>query len=217
MRREYNRSMILVGQRLSQERQQKGLSIDEIAKATKIRPNFIASLEKGEYKKLPSSAYIQGFIKIYAEYLGLPQKEILALFRREFNEREFLGVLPESFSQNKLAFSGFRLRTTTLLIIAGLLFICGFLFFEYRSAFFSPSLSVISPNENATVNMQSVTITGKTDPDTTVTIDDMPVFIDKDGKFKKDVAVFTGSRTIVIKALNKFGRRSILLRHIIVK
>src|ERR1051326_7290810 len=116
--------MVPVGQRLQQERIKKGLSIDEIARATKIRPNFISALEKGNYKKLPSSAYVQGFIKNYAEYLGLPKKEILALFRREFDEREFIGVLPESFAKNKKPpFSGFRLHSTTLLIAAAFILI----------------------------------------------------------------------------------------------
>ncbi len=209
--------MISVGQRLSQERLSKKLSIEEVAKATKIRPKFIQALEKGEYNKLPSSAYIQGFIKNYAEFLGLPKREILALFRREFDEREFLGVLPDSFARKKFVFSGFRLRTTTLLIIAGLIFVGGFLFFAYRAAFFNPPLSIISPQENAVVNAQTVTITGRTDPDTSVTIDDTPVFIDRNGVFKKDIMVFTGPRTITIKAMNKFGKKSQVLRHIMVK
>src|SRR5882672_3958243 len=140
----YNSPMVPVDQRLQQERLRKGLSIHEVAKATKIRVKFITALEQGEYKKLPSSAYIQGFIKNYAEFLGLPKRETLALFRREFDEREFIGVLPESFAKpNKPAFSGFRFRTTTLLIIAGLLFIFGFIFFEYRSALFSPQLTIV--------------------------------------------------------------------------
>ena len=52
--------MIRVGQLLRDERVRKRLTIEEVAKATKIRTNFLSAIEKGEYKKLPSSAYAQG-------------------------------------------------------------------------------------------------------------------------------------------------------------
>lgn len=209
--------MIPVGLRLQQERQRRGYSVDEVAKATKIRSKFLIALEKGDYKKLPSSAYIQGFIKNYAEFLELPQRETLALFRREFDEREFIGVLPESFANpNKPALSGLRFHSTTLLIIAGLIFLGAFIFFEYRSAFLSPDLTISFPAENAKIGTQLVTVTGKSDPNTTVTINDIPVFLDKDGKFKKEIPVFTGSNDITIKAVNKFGKKAMIVRHITV-
>jgi cytoskeletal protein RodZ len=210
--------MVPVGQRLAQERIKKGLSIDEVAKATKIQKKFILALERGEYKKLPSSAYIQGFIKNYAEFLNLPKREILALFRREFDEREFLEVLPESFAKGrKKAFSGFRLHTTTLLIILGLLFIVGFIVFAYRATFFDPQLTITSPADNIQVTTQSILIQGRTDPDTSLTVNDDPVSLDKDGKFKKQITVFTGSNTITIKAVNKFGKKTVLIRHVVGK
>src|SRR5882762_7589699 len=168
--------MVPVGQRLAQERIKRGLSFDEVAKATKIQKKFIIALEKGEYKKLPSSAYIQGFIKNYAEFLHLSKREVLALFRREFDEREFLEVLPESFSKHrKKTLSGFRLHTTTLLIILGLLFICGFITFAYRAAFFDPQLTIISPEDNIQVTSQTIMLNGTTDPATSLTINDTPV------------------------------------------
>src|SRR5579872_1705923 len=93
--------MVKLGERLLEERKAQGFSTEEVAKATKIRHEFIEAIEKGDYKKLPSTAYAQGFVKNYVEFLGLPEKELLALFRREFKEEEFLGVLPQSFMRPK--------------------------------------------------------------------------------------------------------------------
>lgn len=56
------------------KRGKKGLSINDAADATKIRMSFISAIERGEYKKLPSGAYIQGFVKNYIEFLGLPKR-----------------------------------------------------------------------------------------------------------------------------------------------
>ncbi len=50
--------MITAGQKLYEERIRRGLTLEEIARATKIRSSFLSAIEKGEYKKLPSSAYI---------------------------------------------------------------------------------------------------------------------------------------------------------------
>lgn len=209
--------MIRVGQRLQEERKKQGFTIEQVAKATKIRSSFLEALEKGDYKVLPSSAYVQGFIKNYAEFLGLPIRDTLALFRREFDEREFLGVLPSSFTkQEGVRLPGFRLRLTSIAFLLGVFFILGFIFYEYRSAFFNPPLSVTSPAENAKITTQVVTVIGKTDPNNIVTINDLPVFVDSDGGFKKDLTVFDGNTTITAKVVNSFGRKSILVRHIIV-
>src|SRR5664279_124356 len=93
--------MVRVGQRLYKERIQKKLTIDEIAKATRIKPIFLQAIEQGEYNKLPSPAYAIGFVRNYADYLGLPKAEITALFRREFDEKKAFKVLPDSLVKTK--------------------------------------------------------------------------------------------------------------------
>lgn len=210
--------MLRVGERLQKERTRKGLTLEEVAKATKIRLQFLQAIEKGDYKSLPSSAYIQGFIRNYAEFLELPVRETVAIFKREFDEREYLGVLPKSFTKPEhSALAGFRFGWTPLFIILGLVFILFYVIFQYRSAFINPSLTITAPQENAVVASQIITVTGKTDPNDTVTINDLPAFTDKDGNFKKDITVFAGANSITVKTVNNFGKISIVVRHIILK
>lgn len=207
--------MISVGERLALERKRKGIAIEEVSKATKIRPQFIEALEKGNYKALPSSAYIQGFIRNYSSFLGLPSKEIAALFRREFNEAEFLGVLPESFTQkNNHALPGFRLHQMFLLLFFGFSLSIGFIFYQYRFALFNPFLQVISPKEKSIVATGLVTVVGKTDSNATVTINDTPVLVDKDGNFNKEISSLGSDNILVVKAMNSFGKKSIVIRHV---
>lgn len=210
--------MLRVGERLQKERVRKGFTLEEVAKATKIRLQFLQAIEKGDYKSLPSSAYIQGFIRNYAEFLDLPVRETVAVFKREFDEREYLRVLPESFTkpENK-AFAGFRFGWTSLFIIVGLLFVVFYIIFQYRFAFINPSLTITSPQENAVETTQIITVTGQTDPNDTVTINDLPAFTDKDGTFKKDITIFSGTNTITIKVVNNFGRISTASRQVILK
>lgn len=210
--------MVKLGDRLQQERKKQGFTIEEIARATKIRTQFLEAIEKGDYKKLPSSAYAQGFVKNYIDYLGLPEKELLALFRREFKEEDHLGVLPESFTKPKeISLHGVRIKRAGIIGVGLLLVLIIYIFFQYKSAFFSPSLSVLQPAEKAVVNTQELTVQGKTEQNVTLTVNNIPVFVDTDGNYQKAITVFPGSVTITIKATNSFGKTSIIERHITVK
>jgi len=210
--------MVKLGDRLQQERKKQGLSLDEIAHATRIRKSFLEAIEKGEYKKLPSSAYAQGFIKNYIDFLGLPEKELLALFRREFNEEEFLGVLPKSFTQPKeISLQGVKIKRAGIIGVGLLLILIIYIFFQYKSAFFSPSLTVTAPPEKTTIHTQELTVKGTTEPNVSLTVNNIPVFVDTSGNYSKDITVFPGNITIVIKATNSFGKISTIERHITVQ
>ena len=60
-----------VGQKLAQARLQRGLTLDEAARETRMRPEKILALESGDYACFPSNAYAKGFLKNYARYLGV--------------------------------------------------------------------------------------------------------------------------------------------------
>jgi len=65
------------GRKLAQARLQRGLTIDEAARATKLRPEKILALETDDYANFPSNAYAKGFLKNYARYLGVDVSEFL--------------------------------------------------------------------------------------------------------------------------------------------
>lgn len=207
--------MIHFGQRLYEARIKRGLTIDEVAKATKIRPQFIKAIEKGDFKKLPSAAYTQGFVKNYITFLGLPTKELLALFRREYDEKEFVDILPESFTKGEeIPLRRIALQHALFVSIGILLVLLGYIVFQYRSAFLDPSVTIQSPKENATLHVQTVDVIGITQPNTTVTVNNESAFVDDNGHFRKQITLFGGKSTIVITVVNRFGRKKILERHV---
>lgn len=209
--------MIKVGQRLHEARIEKGLSLEEVATATKIRQSFLLAIEKGEYHKLPSSAYIQGFVKNYASYLGLPQKETVALLRREFNENELVKVLPEGLSTGaEIKLNTFRINQR--IVVSILIFVVLLLYFgyQYRYAFINPPLSVSEPKEGSTYS-QSLSVKGTTDPNATVYINNTPASLDKNGNFNKQISVFPGTETVSIKSQNRFGKTTSIERRITIQ
>lgn len=210
--------MIRVGERLQKERIKKGLTLEEVAKSTKIRSSFLSFLEKGEYKSLPSGTYVYGFVRNYAKLLGLPAEETLALFKREYDEEKFYKVLPEGLIAGK-DFPLRRIRFAQTLKIVALIFVVflSYILFQYRYAILNPPLNISNPAENSVIASQEVLVTGKTDSNATVFVNNEAVSLDKEGNFRKKLNVFSGKAKITIKSVNKFGRTTVVERNIEVK
>jgi cytoskeletal protein RodZ len=209
--------MIRAGQKLKEQRLTKGLTIEQASKDTRIRASYLSAIEKGEYPKLPASTYIQGFLRNYAKYLGLPEQEILAIFRREFDEKKAFAVLPKGLVKEDFPIKRIKLADTAKIIILLVIVLLGYIFFQYRFAIISPPLEILTPKDGAIVLSRTITVSGKTDSNATVFVNNDNVSLDKDGNFKKSINVFPGKIIIKVKAINYFGKEKILERHIEVK
>ncbi|SRR5258708_7255540 len=209
--------MIRVGQRLLEERLKRGYTLDEVAKATKIRLSFLSAIEKGEYNKLPSSAYALGFVKNYIEFLSLPTKEYLPLFKREFNEKEYFKVLPEGLAKKEeLQLSRIKISQPLLAVFVLFYLLLGFIVYEYRFVISNPPLDILTPSENQKIHSSALTISGRTDSNATVIVDDSPTSVDSNGVFQKKISITPGSLVIHITAQSRFGKRTSVDRHITV-
>jgi transcriptional regulator with XRE-family HTH domain len=60
-----------IGPDLERARKDKGLSLEEAERATKIRKRYLDGLERDDYSVLPDAVYARGFLKTYANFLGL--------------------------------------------------------------------------------------------------------------------------------------------------
>ena len=60
-----------IGSALRRAREGLGLSFEEAEEATKIRRDFLRGLERDDHDGLPEAVYVRGFVKTYADYLGL--------------------------------------------------------------------------------------------------------------------------------------------------
>lgn len=209
--------MVSAGQKLYFARINKSLTLEDIARATKIRPSFLAAIEKGEYNKLPSPAYARGFVRNYASYLGLSQKEMLALFRREFDEKKQLKVLPDSLTINAgVSFPRLHLQRSVFVLAFCLTLLSVYLGYQYKSMFMAPALTINTPSENSRTK-DIVRVTGKTDPNATVSINNEAVILNSNGEFSKSLNLFPGKTTITITSKSRYGKETIEKRHIIVK
>jgi cytoskeleton protein RodZ len=68
----------LFGERLRREREMRGVSLDDIAAATKIGTRLLRALEDEQFELLPGGIFNKGFVRAYAKYLGLNEDEAVA-------------------------------------------------------------------------------------------------------------------------------------------
>jgi len=65
---------------LKGERERKGLSLEYVAKVTRLRRHYLDALENEDWGKLPSRVFIKGFIKTYTKALGLDYTEVMGQY-----------------------------------------------------------------------------------------------------------------------------------------
>ncbi len=116
--------MFEIGNSLREARLRQGLEFPEIEQATKIRGKYLRALEEEQFDVLPAQTYVKGFLRNYADYLGLDGQ----LYVDEFNSRYVKGEFEEEEEQPfrpRVAGSGrggglSKAVMLTLSVIAGL-------------------------------------------------------------------------------------------------
>jgi cytoskeletal protein RodZ len=71
------------GEQLKREREMRGVSIEEIASATRISTRFLQALEKEQWDQLPGGVFNRGFIRAVAQFLGLDPDSMVAEYELE--------------------------------------------------------------------------------------------------------------------------------------
>ncbi|MFW5712879.1 MAG: helix-turn-helix domain-containing protein [bacterium] len=70
-----------IGEKLKTAREEKGYSPDQVARDTNIARRFILAMEQEEFSAFPGDTYLLGFLRNYADYLGLDSERLVTLYR----------------------------------------------------------------------------------------------------------------------------------------
>ena len=68
---------LTLGEKIRQAREERGISISEVAEQTRISALYLESIENDDYRPLPGGIFNKGFVKSYAKHLGLDEQEAL--------------------------------------------------------------------------------------------------------------------------------------------
>jgi cytoskeleton protein RodZ len=72
----------MAGAMLRQQREALGLDLTDVAAILRIKPAYLEALEAGRPDELPGAVYAIGFIRAYADHLGLSTGQMLRLFKQ---------------------------------------------------------------------------------------------------------------------------------------
>jgi hypothetical protein len=126
-----------IGDILRNAREKKNLSVLDVATATRIKASYLEALEQGEYGLLPGPAYVTGFLKNYASFVGLHPDDVV-------QEYHTLRPSPQPAVRpaTRVLASGHerQMRGRVLLVLSAvvLLFAGGFAIKEYNDTYMHP-------------------------------------------------------------------------------
>ncbi len=202
--------MKTVGQILRETRQGKKITLDQVTTQTKIRQEILTALEEDNFQKLSSMASIKGLLKAYADFLGLPSEQILAIFRRDFNKKEKKKIIPQGLVKplDQPLSHWTPKKTLISLILIFFLGLVAYLTYQYWSLVRPPLLKINSPQPNLQVNQSTLMVVGQADPDSLVTVNSEAVLLNPQGEFSYQIELFPGENKIIVEATSKLGKKN---------
>ncbi len=197
--------MKTIGHVLRDYRQQKQLSVAELARCTAVPVDFIEALEAEDLTRLPAQALVRGYVRLMAPEIGLPEENVLALFRRDLAYREIDMVGKKARRRPRWHW----VITPRILSLLALILVAlvggGGLIWQWRQLGQPPPLTVTSPHNYETV-ATPFSVVGKTSSNTALTINTEAVSLDPQGRFAYELDLPPGERTVVIQATDRRGR-----------
>ena len=78
---------LTLGEKLRQAREERDVSISEVAEQTRISPLYIEAIENDDYSPLPGGIFNKGFIKSFAKFVGVDEDEALQDYSRQLSQQ----------------------------------------------------------------------------------------------------------------------------------
>lgn len=184
---------------LQLKRLDRDLNYDEVSKKTKIPIRYLIAFETDDTSSFPDEPYCSLMVKEYAAFLGLNPNDFLCLFLRDhsrqiqkkYSRPQNLKITPQ--------------KTFSLLIILSIVAFVSYLSFEFIKFNRPPPLKVNWP-ENFS---ETIEISGVTNSESTVKINQDLVLVNLNGEFKKTINLSTPEAKIVVESRSPAGKTTV--------
>ncbi|MFH1661600.1 MAG: helix-turn-helix domain-containing protein [Candidatus Falkowbacteria bacterium] len=209
-----------VGNQLRKTRQNKKLKLHKIAEKLNINLKHLQALENSEYYKLPTGVYGKNFLREYALFLGLNYEKISENFSEEKKVYEIKKYKKDPFSKQiikKHYFLSMPKIVKNIIITAIIAVFFIYIGASLKNVISPPILHIYNPAENFITTEKTVLISGKTEPEAKVVVNNEQVLSNSIGEFSKTVSLKDGINIISITASKKHGRNNTVIRQILAK
>ena len=193
--------MLRTSSLLKNTRLDKEYELSDISKKLKISVKYLTAIEDEDVKNFPQEPYCSLIIKDYADYLGLNGQEILSFFRRDFEQKKRSKLI------KKEAFSFTPQFTFKILVGIVIIFFIFYITNEYIKFNRPPKLKINWPQ---TITSQNFDLTGITDPDSTIRINEDLIIVDAKGNFQKKIQTGSdGEIKITVESKSPSGKTAV--------
>lgn len=207
-----------VGEVLRTTREEKRQTLAQVSATIHVREDNLHRLEEGYYQDLPADVYVKGFLRSYAEYLGLNVSKILRMYSKERGIQQHLERKTDDLAnQPKVIHSPLLIPRLikTAVVVAVVLAAVFYLVWQFRNFSRNPSLVIEEPANDITVHREEITFSGTADQESILMINGQEVFVNEDGFFQEQIYLQSGLNSITVVARDRQGRESSLTRQIL--
>lgn len=200
-----------IGSIFKDAREKKRYSREKVSDITKIKVSFIEAIERGDWEVLPSQSTVIGFVRSIAKALNINETMAVATFKRDYIPTK-IQVNPKQPQKKGVRWS----PKVTLFAGVGVFFllILIYLGFQYKRFTSPPNLQVDVPRENQLVTTSTLTVSGVTDGDATVKVNNQPALVGDDGVFSTKIDVTKEVKEVKVEAVSRSGKTSSVSRTI---
>lgn len=207
--------MARLGDALRTQRERMGITLEQAAEDTRIRDKFLRALESGDYQTLPGVVYTKGFLRNYADYLGLDPDQLIAQLQAERGSSDG----PRSFEPMRPIMRRSVILTPAVLVplsvLAAVALFVAYLYYQFTTFAVPPRIEIAEPAGDAIAQSAEYLIRGRTAPDARLTIRISPgpeiisdVRPSADGSFAVRVPLKPGANHIEVQVFDAAGKQN---------
>lgn len=214
-------TVLTAGECLKRKREELNISIKDVSEKINIKISYLKNLENSNYEELPPDVYVRGFIKSYAQFVGIDSEKMAEIYNREKNIESKIGKKFKKKENHKNRFTAQNYAIITPKIVVAFFSLCislliGYYLWHQINSFSStPYLFISSPLEDQIVNNPELIIEGETEEETVIKINGQSIFVNSNGYFKESITLQPGANIFIIEAINKFDKTAKEIRSII--
>lgn len=206
--------MKTAGDLLREKREQKELTLEQVASRIKVKKEYLNALENSDFASLPSETTTKGFLRNYARVLLLNPETLLAMFRRDFEVRDSGRIVPRGLVKPISAPT--RVISAPRALLFSVLFaFFAFLIYQLIGWWTLPHLELSQPVDGE-VYGDKITVKGRTKQGNVVTVSGQKVLLDLSGEFSLDLSFAPGTHEVVVDVVDSHGRSSSVKRTFII-
>jgi cytoskeletal protein RodZ len=203
-----------IGETMKSLRKRQGISLDMVSKATCIQRKYVIAFENDEYHNLPDPLYARHFLRLIIQVLHGDAEYFLSRFDEE------CGTCPAMVDElrtprqriSKQLLTQWRKLVSRVLIGGLALLLLFYMGQQIHTLLAPPDLLVDTPNSDIQTATATLIVSGQTEPEVQIKVNDSSVLADPTGRFTTKITLTRGLNIVTVEAQKKYGRPKLIQR-----